>query len=1231
MKYAKWMLLLVLATVIFSSDMFASKPLAPQNPYKAAQAAEKKGNYRDAYNLYRKALETKGAITAQQAEAALGKGVYCLQRLNQYNKMDEFVEAMLKVEHQKDNYYLVNRAAQYYRQVQHYGYIVAGEYHRGSHRGGGRWVYSTERDNMRALQLMERAEKLLVKCDVPVGTQANFYRVFAGYFLKQPWQMTALSDTSKLPDYGNGYRGGGRGYPVNAQGEPIYFFVPKSYQAAKNDGERWRWLLKKSSELRKNPNQELSAVANFAHGYLGVQTLRQYSNFFGRSNEADEKANQKGVWAIHTLTDTETIARTAGGIKRLTLPKEYQFVRYYRETKNKYTLAGIFENRRQYTEAAILRDQIVKEQNYPATIKNLESQLKVLEAQIKKGVPAKQKRSYDDRLRSVKKQLEMYRRVVKKDDAKLYVPMRDEHGCWQQLCQLRGNMGQFESVMTQPSGKGATLQYRFRNATKATFTAEEIDIEKLLTDCKNYIKSKPAKYNWQDWRNNTEVTNIGQRLISGFKTVPNMAPNQMRLNPSANDAKLQIGQIGYQLVKNDKVKYITKKTAEWSMDLKPRTNHWDKRITVTTPLQKAGAYLVTAKLANGNISKIIVWVADTVLVEKNIEKGKKLYYVADAITGKPIEKANIEFFAYRRHYTGNSTYRWDIKNFSEHTDVDGMAYLDNSKIPGNHSWTVLAMARTKAGRLAYTGFRNVWYNSSSASQPSVTRLFYLTDRPAYRPKQTVKWKFWYNSANYGKKNYDSPYAKRKAYVRIDTPRGEKAWDGYVTLDKFGGANGELALKAGCQLGTYRWHARWAPNSGHLGGGSFRVEEYKKPEYEVTVEAPKDPVALGETIKAKVIAKYYFGGAVTDAKVKYKVLRKEHSANWYPADHWDWLYGSGYWWFGYDYTWYPGWRSWGCKRPYHPWWGWRPTPQPELVAEGEAKIGKDGTFEIPIDTSLAKAMHPDRDHKYEITAEVRDASRRTIVGTGQVLVSRKPFKVHTWVDRGFYRVGDKIEVNYFARRLDGKAVSGKGSLKLYKIGYTTGKHGEPVPVETLEGTWNNDVDDSGKMCQPLDATLPGQYRVSCSVTDNQGHTIEGAQVFTVWGKGDTGKDYRYNGLELLPDRKNYKSGDTVSLRVNTAKRDSTVLLFTRCANGLCPTPKVLRLNGRSVAEAIKLTDVDMPNIFIEAVTIADGKVHNEIRQIAVPPKKRIAKIKIETDKTEYLPGKKAKVKLLVTDH
>src|SRR5438105_3819381 len=174
------------------------------------------------------------------------------------------------------------------------------------------------------------------------------------------------------------------------------------------------------------------------------------------------------------------------------------------------------------------------------------------------------------------------------------------------------------------------------------------------------------------------------------------------------------------------------------------------------------------------------------------------------------------------------------------------------------------------------------------------------------------------------------------------------------------------------LGVYQI---FIPN---VGGGNFRVEEYKKPEFEVTVEAPKAPVKLGDQITATIHAKYYFGAPVTKAMVKYKVLRSTQSAAWYPRGDWDWFYGSGYWWFAPDSPWYPGWNAWGLRRPM-PWWRGGRQEQPEVVMENEVAIAPDGTVKIAIDTLPAKELHGNSDHRYAITAEVVDESRRTIVG------------------------------------------------------------------------------------------------------------------------------------------------------------------------------------------------------------------------------------------------------------
>src|SRR5262249_20159658 len=106
------------------------------------------------------------------------------------------------------------------------------------------------------------------------------------------------------------------------------------------------------------------------------------------------------------------------------------------------------------------------------------------------------------------------------------------------------------------------------------------------------------------------------------------------------------------------------------------------------------------------------------------------------------------------------------------------------------------------------------------------------------------------------------------------------------------------------------------------------------------------------------------------------------------------------WFGHNYLWYPGFARWGVLRPIHAWWpGPWSSEQPEVVGEAEVPIGADGTVKVSIDTAVAKAAYADRDHKYSISAEVTDASRRTITGSGGVVVARDPFKVYVWADQG----------------------------------------------------------------------------------------------------------------------------------------------------------------------------------------------------------------------------------------
>ena len=1182
------------------------------------------GNFRDAYEGFR-ALALDPKCDPRLVGEDLRWATDCLQRLNRTNEIDELREAVIAVH--KENWRLLWAAARNYMDVDHHGFMIAGKFERGPHRGGGKIVNAMERDRVRALQLLVQA--------LPKARQDD-NRAEAGAFLlylaevllnnrghSEAWRLQYLTDLDVLPDYdeGWGYYREAAGAPVDAEGNPVFHYTPKSFEEAKTDGQRWRWCLEQVVEM--NPgmlNQVRLHFAQFLLSQFGVETMAHFGWRFGQVGE--ESQDETGTYALHTLGEEETIARLATGVKRFKLPDEFNYIRVLQkiveEPKTGYAtealeqLAQIFENRRQYPKAA-----------------------------------------------------EHWRRLLKE------FPGAQQHrrNHWQhRLEQIVGNWGRFENVQVAPAGKGATVEFRFRNGQEVEFTAHEINYKKLLDDVKEYLKSNPKQLQWE---------------------------------------KLQIGDIGHRLVQRNEEQYRGQQVAQWKMLLRPRANHFDKRVTVTTPLQKPGAYLLAAKMVGGNTSFIVLWVSDTVIARKPLE-GKMLYFVADAVSGKPVPKANVEFFGWKQIYHDKPP-RHEVvtRQFAEFTDADGQLVLGPDRLGSDYQWLIIA--RTEEGRFAHLGFTGAWYSQRHDAEYKALKVFPITDRPVYRPEQTVKYKFWVRHAQYDQED-TSPTAGQKFFVEIHNPKGEKIESKEFTADQWGGFEGELKLPADATLGVYQMivygqaglgeirdavpmpilpgpvprgpmpggavpqgkviregaesvmiaaappaaapseapvadsvaapggpgrvgkiiegikRAIIPPNYQPLGGGHFRVEEYKKPEFEVTIDAPAEPVMLGEKVEAVIKAKYYFGAPVTNAKVKYKVLRTSHTERWYPICPWDWFYGPGYWWFAYDYWWYPGFKDWGCPRPIPFWWPRMQMP-PELVAEHEAMIGPDGTLKVQIDTAVAKAIHPNVDHSYQITAEVVDQSRRTIVGQGNVLVARKPFTVYGWVDRGYYRVGDTIAAHFSARRLDGKPVQGKGTLQLLKISYPNLKG---RPKETPVQTWQLDTNEEGFAAQQIKASQAGQYRLSYKLTDGKGHTIEGGYVFTIIGEGFDSAQFRFNSLELVPDKREYAPGDKVRLQINTDRVGGTVLLFVRPTNGVYLPPQVLRLEGKSTVQEIAVVKRDMPNFFVEAMTIADGKLHTEVREIVVPPEKRILNVEIEPSAQAYKPGQKAKVKLKLTE-
>lgn len=1124
------------------------------------QALYDEGNFAEAYEVMQRSL-VKHDVQGKEAANTLNAARRCLNHLNRAGEIDSLLTKVF--ESGKDDWRLLAEVARQYRVAEHIGRMVDGEFKRGRGRGRSEMLNSHARDIVRSLQIYLQTIK--------VATDAGEQKQVASVMLQMAqtvrklhggrlWRLQSLTDLAELPDYqlGYWYHRGTHGAAVDADGNPVLYEEPADWESAANDGERWRWLLAEAARADAGYRaSELQQRANFSASQFGTETL---SNGGWQPRPMREEAEQEkdGILTLHTLSDDETVARLANGIKRFKLPKDQhylalneQLLDWYRQRDNNNGVAGVAErlaqfylNRRQFPRAA---------EYYRQVINNT-------------GTSAVRKRAQ------------------------------------QQLDQIVKPWGRFESETTKPAGQGAEVAFRFRNAESVELTAQPIDVKRLLADIKTYLKESPSK-------------------IDG---------NRIHLN-----------NLGYQILHKDRKKYLGEQVASWKSELKPAENHFDRQEMLTTPLQDAGAYFVTAKVAGGNTSHIVLWVADTAIVRKPLD-GKWMYYVADAASGSPIEGATLELLGYRPRRIKNQPNKYIVEtsNFAVKTDKAGMAtievdptnhgqepkgkLLDDNRLDHELQW--LATATTNDGRLAYLGFSGIWFPRHQHSQHNRTSAYLITDRPVYRPEQTVQYKAWIQRATYDSPTDTSEFAHKAFRVEIYDPKNEKILTETKTAGAYGGIAGEYSLPAGATLGQYRIVI------GGQGQGTFRVEEYKKPEFEVTVEAPEDPIALGGKFKATVTAKYYFGSPVSSGTVKYKVTRTARTTKWYPPSPWDWLYGPGYWWFEADRSWYPGWERWGCFGPRPSWFPQRQGP-PEVVAEGESALDPNGEFEVEIDTALAKELHGESDHNYAITAEVVDASRRTIVGSGNVLVARRAMEVFVWPDRGHYRVEDTVTANVAVRRPDGKPVVGIGKLRLLKLDYPAAEANEgelTEPKETEVRKWELATGPEGRAELQIKASEAGQFRLAYTFTGKDEQTYEGACFLTIAGEGFDGSDFRFSDLELTPDKKHYEPGETVRLRVSTNRTGGSVLLFVRASSGAYPQPQLLRLDGKTTVVDVNVQAGDAPNFFVEAVTVSEARVHTAVREIAVPPAKRLVNLEVLPSAKAYLPGQEASVKLRLTD-
>lgn len=771
-----------------------------------------------------------------------------------------------------------------------------------------------------------------------------------------------------------------------------------------------------------------------------------------------------------------------------------------------------------------------------------------------------------------------------------------------QIEQIQAGQVRISGTGVKLPGEPVELQLDYRNASKIWFVARKIN---HLAYMQEYREETDVNHYYGYW----QLDNWHGSFVNGYD------PKQKNHERAA--------------------KHLGPEVARWSAEVPNDGEHRYAQAKLTAPLKNAGAYLVYAylkeppadhadkpgavALTQGD-SRAVYALSDLAIVSKDIPGGN-LYYIAHAATGAPVPAAKVEAL--------ETWVTWE-KNQQKHhrqlhnltTNEQGLAVLKSAA--GKNSSRLHTLAFAQGDRLAWNG---MYYDGpySPSAMASGMRAFCVTDRPVYRPGQTVKFKIWLRGMKNGQ--HENMPGENLLVEAFDA-KGNSLKKLEKATDPYGGVEGELTLGeepplGGYQVSVYKWiNGR----KNHIGGQQFSVEEYKKPEFSVTIKPDAELTRLGQNITAIIKADYYFGGAVAGATVKYKVFREEYRHSYHFPDRWDWLYGEGYGLGWYEQPWFGWWGASMGRIHWAPhWWhGGGGSPVRELVQEASGQLDAKGELKVAIDTRPALAAHPDRDHRYVIKADVRDASRRVISGEGAVKATRQSFYAFVQGDRGYYVPGQDMEVKVRALTPDNKPVKTAGKLTISSVRFG-GVNNSEIQEQALT-TVDAPTDEEGVFTYKFRYEKSGQLKFHFSAPDKWGQAVEGYAALWVCGRDFDGTLHKFNNLEILTDKRTYQPGEVAHIAINTSAPDSWVLFSDEIDSNRLLSWKLLHLPNKHMTLDIPIKKEGAPNFFLDATTVSGLKVHSQTVQVLVPPEKGVMDVAVEMDKAEYRPGEKAQVKV-----
>lgn len=598
---------------------------------------------------------------------------------------------------------------------------------------------------------------------------------------------------------------------------------------------------------------------------------------------------------------------------------------------------------------------------------------------------------------------------------------------------------------------------------------------------------------------------------------------------------------------------------EEHFSLKPTTDYLNVDTTLTIQAPQAGIYFLKAVPdgKKGVSDGTLMNVTALKTIYRPLPDGTLELVVVDAVSGQPVSEAEVTIYTEKGGgYSPQQTYQADKQGTLKLDFLNSNKYWYNAHTAADNAMPILNL------------WKNDYYYKES-KRKEVLQLF--TDRSIYRPGQTV---YVSGLAYEMEKDSTRVLADKKYTVSLYDANNNETGKVEVRTNGFGSFSGQFVLPSPCLTGYFSLRA--ADTS-----VSFKVEEYKRPTFDVTFEPVKVEYQVGDSIEVVGMAKTFAGAPVQNARVHYNISR--------------------------SYAWF-----------------WRFMGRGSARWEGEAMTDADGKFSVPVHFEIDsdRRESPLWYYTYNIQADVTDGAGETQqanlslpLGSTSMVLNMDNLPDNLVKEK-------KLEIKLTAMNLSGEPVDTPVTYQVVEMEKQKDgqeKEGRKVLTGTVEA-------NKSFIPEAIYALPSGNYRLKLSAKDTQGRECTAFKNFLLFSLNDKRPPFVITDW-FYQDGLEFDAASPATIYIGSSEKN-VYLLYDVFAGNKRLESKRIELSDSVVSFRFPYKKEYGDGILVSMAFVKDGRLYSHNARIMKPAPEKKLQLKWTTFRDKLRPGQQEEWKLTV---